>query len=39
MDQLEVESLIGEGTIVRMRKRLGVQLYKEHTQQTGQNAV
>jgi stage II sporulation protein AB (anti-sigma F factor) len=39
MDQLEVESLIGEGTMVRMRKRLGVQHYKEHTQQAGQNAV
>lgn len=39
MDELEVESVVGEGTLVRMRKRIGKQAIKGYTQQTGQNAV
>ncbi|TAH68002.1 MAG: anti-sigma F factor [Anaerolineaceae bacterium] len=37
MDDLEVESVIGEGTLVRMKKRIGKQAIKGYTQQTGQN--
>lgn len=39
MDQLEVESIIGQGTKVKMKKHIGKQAIKEYTQQTGQNAV
>ena len=35
MDELEVESAVGEGTLVRMRKRIGKQAIKGYTQQTG----
>jgi len=35
MDELEVESVVGEGTLVRMRKRIGKQAIKGYTQQTG----
>jgi len=35
MDELEVESFVGEGTLVRMRKRIGKQAIKGYTQQTG----
>ncbi len=39
MDQLEVESTLGKGTIVRMKKKIGKQAIKEYTQETGLNAV
>ena len=39
MDELEVESVFGKGTLVRMRKRIGKQSIKGYTQQTGQNVV
>lgn len=39
MDQLEVESILGKGTIVRMKKKIGKQAIKEYTQETGLNAV
>ena len=39
MDQLEVESNLGKGTIVRMKKKIGKQAIKEYTQETGLNAV
>lgn len=35
MDDLEVESVVGEGTLVRMKKRIGKQAIKGYTQQTG----
>lgn len=39
MDELEVESAKGTGTLVRMRKCIGKQAVKGYTQQTGQNVV
>ena len=39
MDDLEVKSVFGKGTIVKMKKRIGKQAIKGCTQQTGQNAV
>ncbi len=39
MDDLEVDSEFGKGTLVRMKKRIGKQAIKGYTQQTGQNAV
>ncbi|NLK99148.1 MAG: anti-sigma F factor [Clostridiales bacterium] len=39
MDDLEVESEFGKGTLVRMKKRIGKQLAKGYTQQTEQNVV
>lgn len=35
MDELEVESAVGEGTLVRMRKRIGKHAIQGYTQQTG----
>jgi len=35
MDELEVESVVGEGTLVRMRKRIGKEAIKGYTQHTG----
>lgn len=39
MDELEVKSVVGEGTLVRMKKRIGSEAMKGYTHQTGQNAV
>lgn len=39
MDELEVKSAIGQGTLVKMKKRIGKQAMKGYTQQTEQNAV
>lgn len=39
MDELEVESAIGEGTVVRMKKCIGKHAIKGYTQKTGQDAV
>lgn len=39
MDDLEVESVFGQGTLVRMKKRIGKQAVKGYTQQPGQNVV
>jgi stage II sporulation protein AB (anti-sigma F factor) len=39
MDNLEVESVFGEGTLVRMKKRIGKQVAFGYTQETGQNVV
>lgn len=39
MDDLEVVSEFGKGTLVRMKKRIGKQAIKGYTQQPGQNAV
>lgn len=39
MDQLEVESVIGEGTVVRMKKTIGKHAFKGYSQKTGQDAV
>ncbi|MDD4112274.1 MAG: anti-sigma F factor [Herbinix sp.] len=39
MDDLEVVSEFGKGTLVRMKKRIGKQAIKRYTQQPGQNAV
>jgi stage II sporulation protein AB (anti-sigma F factor) len=39
MDELEVESELGKGTLVRMKKKVGrVERKKEYTQETSQNA-
>ncbi|NLP16116.1 MAG: anti-sigma F factor [Clostridiales bacterium] len=35
MDDLEVESVFGEGTLVRMKKRIGNQIIKGLSKQTG----
>ena len=35
MDDLEVESVLGEGTLVRMKKRIGNQIIKGLSKQTG----
>lgn len=39
MDQLEVESVIGEGTLVRMKKRIGKHALKGYMHKTEQDAV
>ena len=39
MDQLEVESVIGEGTLVRMKKRIGKHARKGYMHKTEQDAV
>ena len=39
MDDLTVESEIGKGTVVKMRKRVGKEDKKEYTQKAGQKAV
>lgn len=39
MDNLEVESVVGKGTLVRMKKRIGKQVIKEYMQQTKQDAI
>ncbi len=39
MDDLEVKSVLGEGTIVRMKKRIGKQIIKGYSQQTEQNMI
>ena len=39
MDDLEVESIIGKGTLVRMKKRIGKQTPKGYMQQSEQNMV
>ncbi|NLL72155.1 MAG: anti-sigma F factor [Clostridiales bacterium] len=39
MDQLEVESVIGKGTLVRMKKSIGRHALKGYTQRTEQDAV
>lgn len=39
MDGLEVESVVGEGTLVRMKKTIGKQALKGYRQQTGRNVV
>lgn len=40
MDELEVESTVGKGTIIRMKKRMGKSvLLKEYTQETQQKVI
>lgn len=39
MDDLEVESLVGEGTVIRMKKCIGKHAFKEYTHKTAQDAV
>lgn len=39
MDDLTVESEVGKGTVVKMRKRVGKEDRKEYTQKAGQKAV
>jgi stage II sporulation protein AB (anti-sigma F factor) len=40
MDDLEVESYLGNGTLVRMKKRVGrAQVYRDCTQQSGKRAI
>ena len=39
MDDLEVESVFGQGTLVRMKKRIGKQAVKGYTQQPGQCVI
>ncbi|NLO10105.1 MAG: anti-sigma F factor [Clostridiales bacterium] len=39
MDDLEVESVFGQGTLVRMKKRIGKQAVKGYTQQPGQSVI
>lgn len=39
MDDLEVISVLGEGTLIRMKKHIGKQVIKGYTQQPGQNVI
>lgn len=39
MDDLTVESEVGKGTVVKMKKRIGKEDRKEYTQKAGQKAV
>jgi stage II sporulation protein AB (anti-sigma F factor) len=40
MDELEVESEVGKGTLVRMKKKVGkLERKKEYTQETSQNVI
>ncbi|CUH93535.1 anti-sigma F factor [Herbinix luporum] len=39
MDELEVESIPGQGTLVRMKKTIGKEAIKGFTNQTGQSAI
>jgi stage II sporulation protein AB (anti-sigma F factor) len=39
MDELEVESFVGNGTLIRMKKHIAKQAIRGYTQQTGQNVV
>ncbi len=39
MDELEVESVVGKGTLVKMKKLIGKQGIKGYTQQAEQNVI
>lgn len=39
MDELRVESVRGEGTVIKMKKRIGTKAIKGYEQEAGQSAV